>query len=72
MKSVFDYKTLEFTTFKIREEVEKRIIDYIFFKGNILFGEECKSDIKIDENLGLPNLEFPSDHLYLKANFQIK
>ena len=72
MKSVFNYQQLDFTTFKIRSEVEKRIIDYIFYKGNIIFGEEGKSDIKIDEKKGLPNLEFPSDHLYLKAKFQIK
>ena len=72
MKSVFNYQQLDFTTFKIRSEVEKRIIDYIFYKGNIIFEEEGKSDIKIDEKKGLPNLEFPSDHLYLKAKFQIK
>ena len=71
MRSVFDYNKLEYTYFQVRDEIDKKIIDYIFYKGNFMFGEEKKSDIKIDENIGLPNEEFPSNHLYLKAMFKI-
>ena len=71
MKSVFDYNKLEYTSFQVRDGIDKKILDYIFYYGNLIFAEEKKSDIKIDENIGLPNEQFPSNHLYLKAMFKI-
>ena len=53
------------------EEIKDKKIEKKINKGNFMFGEEKKSDIKIDENIGLPNEEFPSNHLYLKAMFKI-
>lgn len=42
MRSVFDYNKLEYTYFQVRDEIDKKIIDYIFYKGNFMFGEEKK------------------------------
>ena len=71
MKSVFDYNKLEYTSILVRDKIEKKIFDYIFYYGNFIFADEKKSDIKINESIGLPNEEFPSNHLYLKAMFKI-
>ena len=53
-----------------RDEKQKRYIDYIFYKGNLAFGDEQKVIVDIDEKCGLPNYEFPSVHLFLKVKFK--
>ena len=79
VKSLFDLKKLDYTTIKLRDKMYKRIIDYILFvsknKNNsdnelsIKYAERAKPDI--DENIGLPNDKFPSDHLFLKAEVDL-
>ncbi len=60
----------EFTTYKYRESLESKCIDYIFLRG----AKVCsvlslpKSD-EIGPN-GLPNHIFPSDHLSLVAKLR--
>ena len=73
IESVFDLKNPnDYTMFMYRDEKQKRYIDYIFYKGDILFGKQEKAIVDIDETCGLPNYEFPSDHLFLKAKFKFK
>ena len=78
-KSLFNLNELDYTTFKIRDKLYKRIIDYIFFIGKnkdnnekelkVLETENAKPII--DEKIGLPNDIFPSDHLFLKAKVEL-
>ena len=57
----------------------KRIIDYIIFiskdKDNInnelIIKKAERAKPEIDENIGLPNDKFPSDHLFLKADVDL-
>jgi nocturnin len=70
---------LEMTTFKIRESEYFRVIDYIFYMGNVNYIQTSptikKSDSSYTEtnlkNTGLPNQDFPSDHFYLNFYFSI-
>ena len=78
-KSLFNLKELDFTTIKLRDQLYRRIIDYIFFIGKnkddtdkelkIISAE--KATPIIDESVGLPNEVFPSDHLFLKAKVEL-
>jgi len=78
-KSLFDLKTLDFTTIKLRDVLYRRIIDYIFFVGKN--PNEIEKELKIiscdkgrpelDEKIGLPNNVFPSDHVYLQAKVEL-
>ena len=80
MKSLFDLNKLDYSTIKLREKLYKRIIDYILFvsknKNNsdnelcIRSAERAKPEL--DESIGLPNDKFPSDHLFLKAEVDLK
>ena len=70
MKSAFQFNTGDYTMFMFRDNIKKRYIDYIFYKGNLVFGDQQKAIVDIDEKCGLPNYEFPSDHLFLKAKFK--
>lgn len=60
----------KFTTFKIRNEVKKRVIDYVFYNESLqLIG---KNNIPTEELIGvngLPNEGYPSDHLSLVCKF---
>jgi mRNA deadenylase 3'-5' endonuclease subunit Ccr4 len=68
---------LEMTTFKFRESEYFRVIDYIFYMGNVNYIQTSptikKSDSSYTEtdlkNKGLPNQDFPSDHFYLNFYF---
>lgn len=63
----YDMYHPEFTTHKSRNnQVVKRVIDYIFYKG-ITIGEKYETQPK---EL-LPNKDFPSDHVPLVAEFEI-
>ena len=80
VKSLFDLNKLDYSTIKLREKLYKRIIDYILFvsknKNNsdnelcIRSAERAKPEL--DESIGLPNDKFPSDHLFLKAEVDLK
>lgn len=76
IKSTFDLEKLDFTTFKIRDKLLKRVIDYIWYcdyesKAKIEVKKTFKATPKIDENIGLPNEEFPSDHLFLCGEYKV-
>ena len=61
----------EITTYKIRDKEYSRVIDYVFYYNLQLISTNKlmqKSDIG---DKGLPNLTFPSDHLFLKADFKL-
>ena len=78
-KSLFDLNKLDFSTIKLRDKMYRRIIDYMMFISknkdninnelNIKKVKKAKPDI--DENIGLPNDKFPSDHLFLKAEVDL-
>ena len=70
MKSAFQFNTGDYTMFMFRDNIKKRYIDYIFYKGNLVFGDQQKAIVDIDEKCGLPNYEFPSVHLFLKVKFK--
>ena len=38
MKSAFQFNTGDYTMFMFRDNIKKRYIDYIFYKGNLAFG----------------------------------
>lgn len=63
----------EFTTYKIRKTVEQRIIDYMFYTPEALVPVNIVSLPKKSEvdNIGYPAIDFPSDHLFLSAQFLI-
>ena len=64
------FEDADFTTFKIREEEYIRVIDYIFYYNlGLIKTNKLMTKTEIGPN-GLPNESFPSDHLYLKANFK--
>jgi len=70
IESCFDYDELKYTTYKIRKTNEIRIIDYIFYQKKFFNKINCyKAKPTINEKIGLPNEIFPSDHLYLKTEF---
>ena len=79
VKSIFNLNELDYTHFNINEKLNRRILDYMFFiakdKDNIdkelkiLSTERGKP--AIDENIGLPNEVYPSDHLFLKAKLEL-
>ena len=79
VKSLFDFKILDFSTIKMRDKLYRRIIDYILFISKKENNTENELNIKkaekgkpeIDENIGLPNDKFPSDHLFLKADVDL-
>ena len=78
-KSLFDLKKLDYSTIKLRDKLYKRIIDYIIFisknedntENELIIKKPERGKPKIDENIGLPNDEFPSDHLFLKAEVDL-
>lgn len=80
VKSLFDLKKLDYTTIKLRDKMYKRIIDYILFVSKNKNNSDNELSIKyaerakpyIDESIGLPNDKFPSDHLFLKAEVDLK
>ena len=62
----------EITTYKIRDKVYARVIDYIWNNGfDLTTKNKLMNKLEIGE-LGLPSFSFPSDHLFLKAGFKIK
>lgn len=79
IKSVFDFSKIEMTTIKMRDKLYKRIIDYIFYCGKNNESTEKEIEIlskeiantPINEKIGLPNENFPSDHLFLKAKIKL-
>jgi mRNA deadenylase 3'-5' endonuclease subunit Ccr4 len=74
--SVFDCQNgeIEMTTFKIRDKAYYRIIDYIYYIGDIIITSKLYppkiEDFKDISDKGLPSADFPSDHYYLCFNFQ--
>ena len=78
-KSLFNLNELDYTHYIFKQKICRRIFDYMFFvpkdKNNIdnelkvLNAERGKP--AIDENIGLPNEVFPSDHLFLKAKLEL-
>ncbi|CAG9317360.1 unnamed protein product [Blepharisma stoltei] len=61
-----------FTTYKIRERVEKKTVDYIWIRG---FSISRVLNIPSFESIGptgLPSQEYPSDHLSLLCQLTIK
>jgi mRNA deadenylase 3'-5' endonuclease subunit Ccr4 len=70
---------LEMTTFKFRDTELCRVIDYVFFMGNVNSIKTSptikKSDSSFSQtdlkNTGLPNQNFPSDHFHLNFYFNL-
>jgi mRNA deadenylase 3'-5' endonuclease subunit Ccr4 len=68
---------LECSTFKIREKEYYRVIDYIFYAGNIKLNKVINIPNKNSDewkhilDKGLPSEEFPSDHHYLGIEFSL-
>ena len=69
MKSAFQFNTGDYICLCL-EIILKKIYWLYFYKGNLAFGEQQKAIFDIHEKCGLPNYEFPSDHLFLKAKFK--
>jgi len=68
----YAYKDTEFTTFKVRDKLYCRVIDYMFYGREalkLIGRQEIPKKEEIDAN-GLPNAAYPSDHLSLFALFQ--
>lgn len=67
LKSV--YENSRFTTWKFRNDEVKRVIDYIFISDKIKINkvEELPDEVAIGSE-GLPNKNYPSDHLMLTAD----
>lgn len=64
---------ITFTTMKRRDSMYKRIIDYIWYAGSNIHRLSSKiANPKYDAEVGLPNEFFPSDHLFIKSQFEIK
>ena len=63
-----------YTTWKTRgPKTEKRIIDYIFYRGNL----DCKATLDVPsgeelEEAKLPGRRYPSDHLMIAAKFRFR
>lgn len=60
-----------FTTYKKRERVVKRVIDYILFKPSVMVcsGVLCQPDLADVPDM-LPASYYPSDHIALLASFR--
>ena len=79
VKSLFNFKELEYTTYNIKDILYKRILDYMFFisknennnDNELKIISKEKAQPVFDEKVGLPNGVYPSDHLYLKAEVQL-
>ena len=78
-KSLFDLTKLDYSTIKLRDKLYRRIIDYIIyiskikdnFENELIIKKAERAKPEIDENIGLPNDKFPSDHLFLKAEVDL-
>ena len=75
-ESVYDFDDKHFTTFKIRDKVYKRYIDYIWInkKFNIMVEIRPEKFIKNDtlaSETGLPTAYYPSDHLIIGTSLSI-
>ena len=77
LRSAYDIDPPEenfYTTWKTRgTTTSKRIIDYIFYGGNL----SCQAHLAVPDpdNLGdakLPSLQYPSDHMAIAAKFELK
>lgn len=70
LKSSFDSSYI--TTYKIRDQVYARMIDYIWYSSGfeLISTNKLQTQQEIGE-IGLPSISFPSDHLFLKANFKL-
>lgn len=66
------YKDAEFTTFKFRDKLYARVIDYMLYsKESLKIIGKLEIPKKEDmDGKGLPNEDFPSDHLSLFGLFQ--
>ena len=66
------FEKSEITTYKIRDKEYARVIDYIFYYNLELISLNKLMQKKEIGDKGLPSLSFPSDHLFLKADFKLK
>ena len=70
---------MDYSTIKLRDKLYKRIIDYIIFisknedntNNELIIKTTERAKPEIDETIGLPNENFPSDHLFLKADVDL-
>ena len=77
-KNSFEFENKEkenfitFTTMKRRDTMYKRIIDYIWYAGsNIQHLSSVIANPKYNDEVGFPNEFFPSDHLFIKSQFEL-
>jgi len=67
-RHIYEGKEPEFTTLKYRESsgMVSRVIDYVFFRGaDIKGGLKMPTADKIDQYMGNPCKDHPSDHYAL-------
>lgn len=71
-KSAFSFD-IKFTSVKSRDKFYNYLIDYIFYSEGLVLKNSYRAfnneDVDKFKPNGLPNEEFPSDHLYLVAEF---
>ncbi len=62
----------EYTTFKKREKVVCRVIDYIFYKSDRLKVDSIVDAPRLEDipEIGLPSEKHPSDHVLLGVTFR--
>ena len=66
-----------FSTFKIRDKKYQRLIDYIFTADSLVeLGEQIgyakeEKHFGLDEEVGYPNEELPSDHMPVFSSFKV-
>lgn len=65
-------KEPSFTTFKIRERVEKKTVDYIFTRGFSIIRLLSMPTVETIGKSGLPSQNYPSDHLSLVCQVTFK
>lgn len=69
--SAYELSENHYTTYKKRNSVTKRCIDYIWYRNMKLVGVQKLPDVESIPYPFLPNIDHPSDHLPLMAEFKI-
>ncbi|OMJ94199.1 hypothetical protein SteCoe_2683 [Stentor coeruleus] len=71
LKSIFLNNEPEFTTIKFNKTLHKKTVDYIWIRDFKVISSELFPNKNTISETGLPNEDFPSDHLALYAMISI-